>query len=284
MEKKFWLVTTEHLSDRLWFKDQDDFKAGMNLVALLAVTMPVVIWAFILMSNHVHFVLYCSEIEARAFICKFKKRYSQFYSYKYGRQELLRNNSVDIREIPLDGESLERAIAYVLMNCVAANICLQPSGYPWGSGSVYYNLTYPKGRRADEFSGRRLTALMHSRTKLPGHFTISENGYVHPSSYVPVSAVEKMFRSPKRMDFFLRNSSKAKRLHEVPSFSDLLINTAIKDLCISLFRKGQISELSTDQLRELLKQIRYRFSADPAQIARVAGITYETVCLHLDAL
>ena len=33
-EISFWLVTTEHLEDRIWFRDEDDFKIGMNYVAV----------------------------------------------------------------------------------------------------------------------------------------------------------------------------------------------------------------------------------------------------------
>lgn len=61
------------------------------------------------MSNHVHFVLEGTEEDARCV------------------REFLRGNGVDIRLLELEGESLERAIAYVQMNCVAANICMHPS-------------------------------------------------------------------------------------------------------------------------------------------------------------
>ena len=53
----FWLVTTSHLEDRLWFRDDEDFKYAMNLVAVLSVSFPGKIICFVLMSNHVHFVL-----------------------------------------------------------------------------------------------------------------------------------------------------------------------------------------------------------------------------------
>ena len=46
----FWLVSTEHLENRLWFKDEEDFKSGMNHVAILAATSTAQIMAFVLMS------------------------------------------------------------------------------------------------------------------------------------------------------------------------------------------------------------------------------------------
>ena len=92
------------------------------------------------MSNHVHFVLSCSKEEAKSFINRFKKMYSQRYWKKYGTNSLLRNNDVDIRELFWGDESLERGIAYVQMNCVAANICMHPSAYPWGTGIQYQEI------------------------------------------------------------------------------------------------------------------------------------------------
>ena len=79
-----WLVTTDHLTDRIWFRDEEDFKVGMNLVAILACSFPVEILAFTLMSNHVHFVLAGSYEQAERFINEFKRRYAQHVRKKYG--------------------------------------------------------------------------------------------------------------------------------------------------------------------------------------------------------
>ena len=69
--------TTEHLEDGLWFRDEEDFKVGMNHVAIEAALHPeVCILAFVLMSNHVHFLLKAQESEARSFMEGFKHRYS----------------------------------------------------------------------------------------------------------------------------------------------------------------------------------------------------------------
>ena len=56
--KMIYLLSTDHFEDSLWFRDEEDFKVAMNYVAIQAVCSPdVVVLAFILMSNHVHFVL-----------------------------------------------------------------------------------------------------------------------------------------------------------------------------------------------------------------------------------
>ena len=75
--KRIYLLSTEHLENGLWFRDEEDFKVAMNYIAILAAQRPeVVILAFILMSNHVHFLLLCREDEANRFICFFKSSYA----------------------------------------------------------------------------------------------------------------------------------------------------------------------------------------------------------------
>ena len=138
--RKYYLVTTAHLEDALWFRDDEDFAAGMNYVAIQAALSPrVIVLAFILMSNHVHFVLYGTRAEVEAFVNFFKGRYSKYLSLKYRTKEFLRRNRLHIKEIPEEElESLERTLAYVQVNCVAANICLYPGQYPWGTGSAFF--------------------------------------------------------------------------------------------------------------------------------------------------
>lgn len=284
MENKYWLVTTEHLVNRLWFKDDEDFKAGMNFVAILAATLAVKIFAFVLMSNHVHFVLGGNRSAAEAFINKFKKQYSQYFSRKYKTKELLRGNDVDIRELSAEDESLERAVAYIQMNPVAANICLNPEGYPWGTGNLFFNQNSSHKILLSDVSGRTLAKLIHSKTTLPTNYYLDSRGFLTPSSYVPVAEVESLFHTPKRMNYFLHASSKAKLIKEAPSFNDQLLTASIKSLCISLFRINSFSELSDAQKSELLKLVRFRFSADPNQLARVCGMDYVAVCKLLETL
>ena len=282
-----WLVTTDHLEDGLWFLEEEDFKVGMNYVAVLAAGSPVVILAFILMSNHVHFVLIGTEEDAHAFIDELKRRYSQYYQSKYGSRRLLKRNNADVKPIPFEDEAAEKAVAYVQMNSVAANICLQPTQYPWGTGNLFYNATPPKGVRLDSLSERARFRLLRTRAPLPGHWLVGEDGYILPSSYVRVDYVERLFRNPKRMDYFLRNSSKAKLRMQSgqdsqPSFKDQIILAALPDLCRSLFSKLSFSELSDPQKTEVLRQLRYRFSSNIHQLARVVGLSYDETARLLD--
>lgn len=289
--KKIYLLTTEHLEGRLWFRDEEDFKVAMNYVAIESARSPsVTVLAFILMSNHVHFVLYGELEGVQTFLNSFKQRYSLYYRRKYGVKEFLRRNTLDIKYISQEAEGVERAIAYVQMNCVSANICSHPSQYPWGTGNCFFNQSLRAGKTISGLSIRARRRLLHSQDViLPGDWKICEEGYVMPSEYVDINLVKSIFRTPKRMNYFLMRSSKAKKgigLHEdnLPAFRDQTILAALPDLCRSLFQKESFSYLLPEEKEEFVKQIRFRFSADATQIARVCGISYSEAAKLLDSI
>ena len=127
---------------------------------------------------------------------------------------------------------------------------------------------------------------MKSNAQLPDSFKIGSGGYILPESYVKVKVVESLFRTPKRLGYFLRTSSKARQKLEgvaAPSFRDQNILSASEDLCRSLFRVNLIADLSVGQKAELLRQLSRRFSADLNQICRVTGIPYEEAARILDS-
>ena len=288
--RKIWLISTDHLEEDLWFRDEEDFKVGMNFVAIQAACCPeVVVLAFILMSNHVHFVLWGTREEVELFIRQFKHRYSIYYSNRWGIKKILRLNGIDIKEIPYDNEAPERAVAYVQMNCVAANICSHPSQYPYGTGDVFFNQKGGGGTRLCDLSARARERLLHTNCEtLPPDWRLGPDGYILPQEYVDARSVEARFRSPQRMNYFLTTSSKARKRLEskehLPAFRDQIILAALPDLCRSLFGKESFGTLSPGEQTEFMRQIRFRFSADVNQIARVCGLSYAEAARLIDGV
>ena len=288
----YWLVTTEHLKEGLWFREQEDFKVGMSHVAIQAHRdrSRIRVLAFVLMSNHVHFILEGSLENVRGFTNAFKHRYSLYYRKKYGTKEFLRGNKVDVKPIQRADEALERAIAYVQMNPVAANICAHPVQYPWGTGSIFFNPSTPSGMPLGSFSQRACKHLLHSDDEtFPGDWRLGDNGYILPQVFVDVKTVETLYRTPGRMNYFLHNSSKAKKRIDtseahLPAFRDQVILAALPDLCNSLFGKNVFAVLSPEEQTECVRQIRFRFSAGVNQIARVCGISYEDAAAMMDKM
>ena len=278
---RIFLLTTQHLEDGLWFRDEEDFKVAMNYVALEAARRPeVVVLAFILMSNHVHFVLKGAQEDVAAFLEAVKHRYSVYFQRKYGIKELLRRNELYVQPVPYDNEAAERAVAYVQMNSVAANICAFCNQYPWGTGSLIFQQEKADGVPLASLSARARKRMLHSNQDTPpGHWLIGKEGYILPQNYVDVAFIEQLYRTPKRMNYFLSTSSKARKKLEMnednlPAFRDQTLLAALPDLIRSLFQKDSFHQLSADEQEELARQLRFRFSADANQIARVCGLTY----------
>ena len=288
--RKYYLVTTEHLKAGLWFRDERDFMTGMNFVAIQAFESEVTVLAFILMSNHLHFVVEGRWADVKAFIDGIKSRFSKYLNHKYGTSEFLRRNKVAIEEVSSLNEGLERAIAYTQMNSVAANICSHPSQYPWGTGPSFFNATKRSGKPLGGLSKRARIRLLHCcKDDLPADWLISEEGYILPESYVNVAFVEALYRRASRMNYFLVTSSKARRKIENsedrhPAFKDQVILAALPDLYRSLFGKPCFEELTPEEQMESLRQIQHRFCSNVHQIARVTGLTYEAAARMLDSV
>lgn len=275
---KLFFITTDHLETRIWFRDDEDFRVGMNCMAAAAAKLGVSVLAFILMSNHVHFLLLCTKEEAKRFIDLYKKLYGTHFCNRYGENRFLRRNNVDIQEITLEDEGFEKVVAYIIMNSVAARITLNASGYRWGSGSCYFNDNKERGTALSEYSGREQSRILKSNVKLPQHWRIGAGRYILPDSYVRTDIVEKIYKTPKRMFYFLNNSSKAKKAlsREGFSFRDQVLLEALKDMPLA-FGKNNLGNLTDDEYSEVFKQLRWRFGADIYQISRVTGFTYSKV-------
>lgn len=89
------------------------------------------------------------------------------------------------------------------------------------------------------------------------------------------------------MNYFLAHSSKARERMAagedgLPSFSDQTLAAALPELCRSLFGVRSLRELSPERQAELLRQLRFRFSSDVEQLARVSGLSREAAARLLD--
>ena len=93
------------------FEDIKAFVAAMNIVALCYLKCQVRILAFVLMDNHVHFILYGTEHECMMFRDKFVHRYGMWFSNAY---PVRRCSRLDFDIKLIDNERyLLSSIAYV---------------------------------------------------------------------------------------------------------------------------------------------------------------------------
>ena len=261
----------------------------MNIVPVVAERTGVAVIVFVLMSNHVHFLLESNTKEwVKAFFDRFKMVYSGYLHKKYGVLRFLRENDVDIQDIPSVGESLERTIAYIQMNPVAANICSHPSGYQWGCGPALFNTIGVNGTAVGALSRRTQYSLFHTRPpeSLLG-CSVGEDGYIFPATYIRKGVAEGCFRTPKRYNYFLASSSKVRQKAEtepvlLPSFRDQSLVSMAQDICFSLFGHDPLCPLDPEEERRLVLEMRRRSSADVKQLARILGVPAVKIAGYLD--
>ena len=135
--KKYYHIYTKGLEDDIIFRCEDDFVAGMNYVPIVLYGRDLTLLAFVLMSNHFHFILYGTEDAVRDFIEIYKNQMSRYLNKKYGTCKLLRRIRTGISLIA-NNEVMKEKIAYVLNNPVTAGLNCFMSGYEWGSGRCYF--------------------------------------------------------------------------------------------------------------------------------------------------
>ena len=154
-------------------------------------------------------------------------------------------------------------------------------------GILFFNVHITdEGSLLGDLSLRAQHRLLHSKIHLPSDYRITAKGYINPASFVAFGFVESLFRTPQRFQYYLSKSTKAKNrlaTDATPSFRDQVILSGVADLCCSLFRKTSFDELNEEEKAEMLKQLRYRFSADMAQLSRVTGIPYSEACHLIDS-
>ena len=62
--ESFTLVSTDHLRSGMLFEDEDDFRAGMNIVAICSHLTKIKVLAFIPHAPAISFTLFCDKMIA----------------------------------------------------------------------------------------------------------------------------------------------------------------------------------------------------------------------------
>jgi putative transposase len=111
------------------FHEQSDFPQFLTFLKYSLTQSGAVLWAYALLSNHYHLVLYASSEELCACMRRLNRLYSTYHNQKYD----LAGHAFDgpYRAFRQDPSVLLRCIAYVLMNPVKAFLVNDPKDYPW---------------------------------------------------------------------------------------------------------------------------------------------------------
>ena len=121
------------------FRDDLDFTTFISMFRYALNVSGAALWAFTLMSNHYHLVLYASSRQLTACMQRLNRSYARYHNRRYG----LVGHAFDgpykayRQPTPL---LLLRTIAYVFMNPVTAGLEQAPEHYRWSCVRDYLNL------------------------------------------------------------------------------------------------------------------------------------------------
>ena len=294
-----WHFSSDGNSAFVLFETEGDFKAAMNRLALLALRSRVVILAFCLMDNHVHFILYGLRDDCEAFTKEFLNLTAHYNSRKHRGGS--GTSTIPISHQMIDNEEyLLNAICYDMRNPPVNGLKYTYYDYPWSSGPLYFRSgaswasplwkkgieTWPKELRkflgvirADEIGAREQRAMIGSGQWIPEHWLICD-GMIIPSCYVPVETVEALFKSHRAFNYFAGRGREKEMEEVMGTWSSLnLQDTEMRrhrdEEMRALFHTDKVRSLSLGQRVEIAKVLKRKYMTSVKQIARI-------VCIPVD--
>lgn len=277
MSKSYYHVCSKGLERNDIFKTREDFIQGMNDIAICVLGFDVTIVAFCLMSNHFHFVLYGTQAECSRFAEAYKWRCAIRMRSRAGDIRAMKDVEVQLFKIESQ-DYLENVIAYVLRNPIAAGIRMMPYHYTWSSIALYFAGDRQwEGKYLNEMSERKRFRTLKSRVSVPDHYAVDDWGMIHPSCYVDIDAVEKIFRHPSRLMASLARKIEtdvevAFGISDTVCMSYDEIKAQLPDLLRHEFGKDSLNQLSMDQRMRLCLLLKRNFRAGIKQIARLTHL------------
>lgn len=192
----FYHLCLDRLDGRWIFHDEADYRMGMAAVALSTLKFNVECYAFELMPNHLHDILYGTGRECMRVFAYFKRRLSEMLVSK-GYLPLPPDYGCVL--IPIEDEdALRSQILYTVRNPYEKGYC-GPGGHRWGSGYLYFNelAAFVRGKKVEDLSVRVLRSFTGSRERIPPDWEVHPFLGVLPRCFVKVSEVEELFGSAK---------------------------------------------------------------------------------------
>lgn len=257
------------------FKTESDYMTAMSVLAVCIGMHPEVkLYAFQLMSNHIHLVTSGPVSVIRS-----------FFDYFVNRIRKVLGNSVDLSGFTLklfpvsDLYYLRNAIAYVNRNGFIVNNDVTPFSYPWGSSQYFFQ---PSARRYHETCGRAigvatLRELMHSRACDHLKDLKFIDGYISPLEFCHIEEAENIFRDAKQYFYIVaRNiessSEIAKSIGESIYYTDTDLYIAASKMAKELYGDHNPKILPPEAKLDMAKRLHFDYNAGDKQLNRILGI------------
>lgn len=277
----FWHYFTDGTKQGIIFTNANDFKVGINQLAISASRSNVRIIAFALMSNHIHVIAQSPMINGMNMVQQFASK----IKYYLKSQNRTYSNSLLNVEAPIEITNLKmmrNEIVYVIRNGYVADANYTPVSYPWGSGRLYFINDILDGRNLLSFNelpfAVKRMILMARVSDLPDNYIVSggmiDSGMIHPASFCDYKFGESFFRDAHHYFNMLSKdfeaySEIAKRLNDSIFYTDEEMYSAISQYCRKIYGVSIPQIVDASQKIELAKKMHNDFNCSNKQIQRI---------------
>lgn len=278
----FFHIHTTPLTSDVFYHDDEDKILAMNRIALDSARHPIRILAFTLMSNHFHFIVEGKSDASLAFFDDLKEALRRSLCRK-GRLGLFK--SVQASATPITSlKQLRDEIAYVLRNPYVIRNDVNPLGYKWSSGYLYYNDLLPFLARVpiNKLTAGQKRQLAGSRDyDLPEHLFLMGD-HISPASYINPTDVEQYFTGARQFILWVYKNIEAQvevsaRYNEVPNLNDDEVLRVTLQLCQHQFGTKRPSSLSESDKKQLAIQLKNDYHVSNGQLARFTTLDRATI-------
>lgn len=283
LNKGYYHICTDGNAIPWMFQDDEDFIAGINRIALCILKNYVEIIAFILMDNHVHFVLYGTALQCKKFINSYKMLTGKWIHNKYGLIDYLRLLPTEMISIS-DEETLLNTLAYIDRNSIVAGYRYMPSEYPWGSARYMFRDKEHEYQQESDFKPlaqlplSKQRSLLKTRAKVPGEWYVDSRGMISPSSFMDFSRIEHIFRTSTRYSYFIAKKlegqvemqlSKSRKVF-IP---DKELRQIVRKIAHDTYRTEDVRSLDVKSRLAIARRLRYDYASTLKQISRMVCLT-----------
>lgn len=274
----YYHVCTDGRALPWMFQDESDFVAGINRIGICCLRTDVKVIAYVLMDNHVHFLLMGTMPQCKEFITLYKQLTGTWIHFKYGVSDFLRLLPTNILVLDTE-ERLLNTIAYIDRNPVVAGYRYLATEYPWGSARYVFkdSREEPAAKPLSALSRRSQRVLLSTRITMPADWRVDNKGMLCPESFIDTSVIESYFKSPVRYSYFLAKKLEGIVEQEVESpqrtfIPDLELRDIVRKMISQDYGKDNVAELDVNARLSIAKKLRYRYASTLKQISRMVHL------------
>ncbi len=283
-EGPFWHLCTPGEGQPIIFRSQEDYQFAVTSSALAlrevnASGKRVKIYAFAIMSNHIHELLSGAEEDCLEYFSNWKAKIFRYFNYKIDLSLFVG------RLIPVPSlKVLRNEIAYIHRNGFAHNRKETPFSYEWSTGKYYFCPS------AKQFPTQEVSSMSHRQKRAVLKVTIKDeynslsitNGYVSPMSFCEIEAGEFLYRNAHLYFYKISRDVEsysliAKALGDDAFLNDEEMFGLVYRKLKELYKVDSVDSLSKSAKIDLARIMHNEYRASNGQIQRMLKLEREVV-------